>query len=62
MFGIRSLRSLAIMAALAMTAVSGCAAEDGVIDTEAGKIKFETVAKGLATLGGSPSSRTEASS
>jgi glucose/arabinose dehydrogenase len=48
MFGIRSLRSLAIMAALAMTAVSGCAAEDGVIDTEAGKIKFETVAKGLA--------------
>ena len=36
------------MAALAMTAVSGCAAEDGVIDTEAGKIKFETVAKGLA--------------
>ena len=47
MFGIRSLRSLAIMAALAMTA-SGCAAEDGVIDTEAGKIKFETVAKGLA--------------
>ena len=48
MFGIRSLRSLAIMAALAVTAVSGCAAEDGVIDTEAGKIKFETVAKGLA--------------
>ena len=36
------------MAALAVTAVSGCAAEDGVIDTEAGKIKFETVAKGLA--------------
>ena len=36
------------MAALAMTAVSGCAAEDGVIDTEAGKIKYETVAKGLA--------------
>ena len=48
MFGIRSLRSLAIMAVLAMTAGSGCAAEDGVIDTEAGKIKFETVAKGLA--------------
>ena len=47
MFGIRSLQSPAIMAALAMTA-SGCAAEDGVIDTEAGKIKFETVAKGLA--------------
>ena len=47
MVGIRSLRSLAILAALAMTA-SGCAAEDGVIATEAGKIKFETVAKGLA--------------
>ena len=42
MFGIRSLRSLAII----MTAVSGCAAEDGVIDTEPGTIKFEKVAKG----------------
>ena len=50
------------MAVLAMTAGSGCAAEDGVIDTEVGKIKFETVAKGLPTLGGSPSSRTGASS